>query len=94
VAHSKSAKKRVRQNAERRLRNRSAKSAQRTAVKKFHAATEAGDANAAAEAFQGVQKRVDSNVAKGVIPKRTAARIKSQLATRLSELRQTTADAE
>jgi small subunit ribosomal protein S20 len=80
LAHGKSAKKRIRQNAARRLRNRQAKSALRTTVKKLAAAA-AGDATAA---FRGVQKKLDQAVAKGIVRKGTADRMKSRLAARLA----------
>ena len=86
MAHSKSAEKRIRQNAARRLRNRGAKSAQRTSVKKVQVALAADDAEAAAKALHSAQKRIDSNVAKGIVRKRTASRIKSSLARKLNAL--------
>lgn len=87
MAHSKSAEKRTRQNAKQRLRNRSARSAERTSVKKFRAAVAAADVETAAKAFHDAQKRVDANAAKGIIRKGTAARIKSRLAANLNTLR-------
>ena len=81
MAHGKSAKKRVRQNAARRLHNRQAKSALRTTVKKF---TTAGDAAGATAAYRNVQKKLDQAVAKGIVRKGTADRMKSRLAARLA----------
>ena len=86
MAHSKSAEKRVRQNAARRLRNRSARSAQRTSIKKLTSAIEAGDADAATALYRNTQKILDKNVSKGVIVKGTASRIKSRIATRIKAL--------
>jgi small subunit ribosomal protein S20 len=80
LAHGKSAKKRVRQSAARRLRNRQAKSALRTTVKKLTAAISAGDAAAATAALRGVQKKLDQAASKGLMRKGTAARMKSRLA--------------
>lgn len=85
MAHSKSAKKRIRQNARGRLRNRSTKSALRTTVKKFDAAVKQGDAEAAGEAFRKVQKKADATARKGIVHKKTAARLKSRLAARLNK---------
>ncbi len=79
MAHSKSAEKRIRQNATRRLANRSAKSSLRTATKKFDAAVKAGNAEAVKTACRDVQRKADRTAAKGVIDKRKAARIKSRL---------------
>ena len=79
MAHSKQARKRIRQNAARRLRNRSVKSSLRTAVKKFKATVQSGDAEAVAAAYKSVQKRADKTARKGIIAKGTAARMKSRL---------------
>jgi len=89
VAHSKSAEKRIRQNAARRLRNRSAKSAQRTSMKKLTAAIEAGDADVANALYRNTQKVLDKNVSKGIMVKGTASRIKSRIATRIKALQAT-----
>ena len=86
MAHSKSAEKRIRQNAARRLRNRSAKSAQRTSMKKLTTAIEAGDADAANALYRNTQKVLDKNVSKGIMVKGTASRIKSRIATRIKAL--------
>ena len=79
MAHSKQARKRIRQNVVQRLRNRGVKSSLRTAVKKFKATVETGDAEAIATAYGAVQKRADKTARKGVIAKGTAARMKSRL---------------
>jgi len=79
VPHSKQAAKRMKQNAKSRLSNRAAKSALRTAVKKFKQTVEAGDGEAVAAAYKVVQKRADNSARKGVIAKGTAARMKSRL---------------
>jgi small subunit ribosomal protein S20 len=84
LAHGKSAQKRARQNVARRLRNRQAKSALRTTVKKFAAAVGAGDAAAVSAAYRDVQKKLDQAVAKGIVRKGTADRMKSRLAARLA----------
>lgn len=85
MPHSKSAKKRVRQNAADRLRNRSAKSTLRTTLKKFNAAVKQGDADAAGTAYKNAQKTVDSSARKGIVNKGTAARVKSRLAAQLKK---------
>ena len=86
MAHSKSARKRIRQNAHTRLRNRAAKSALRTTVKKFLSALTAGDKDAATTALVAVQERADKTAAKGIIRKKSADRIKSHLSARLKKL--------
>ena len=85
MPHSKSAKKRVRQNVADRLRNRSAKSALRTSIKKFKSAVKQGDTNAAGEMYKTVQQTVDGTARKGMVHKRTAARVKSRLAAELKK---------
>ncbi len=86
MAHSKSARKRIRQNARRRLRNRAAKSALRTSVKKFLSALTAGDKDAATTALVAVQEKADKTAARGIIRKESAGRIKSQLSAKLNKL--------
>ncbi len=77
---NKSAEKRERQEAKRRLRNRMAKSTMRTAIKKFDAAVAAGDKDAAAKAMAESSKLLDTVAGKGIIHRNTAARKKSRLA--------------
>ena len=79
MAHSKQAAKRLRQNTKNRLNNRAAKSALRTAIKKFKKTVETGDAEAVNAAYKVVQKRADKTARKGVIAKGAAARVKSRL---------------
>ena len=86
MAHSASAKKRIRQNVASRLRGHSAKSALRTAIKKFRTAVQSGDAAAATAAFHAVQKKVDRGAARNILRKGTAARIKSRLCANLTAL--------
>ncbi len=83
---SKSVEKRDRQNAKRRLRNRAAKSACRTAVKKFNAALVAGDKAAAKEALDLSVKLLDSAAGKGVMHQNTASRKKSRLTQAYNKL--------
>ncbi len=77
---NKSAEKRERQEARRRLRNRMAKSTMRTAIKKFDAAVAAGDKAAAEQAMAESNKLLDTVAGKGIIHRNTAARKKSRLA--------------
>ena len=80
MAHTKSAKKRMRQNVKRRSQNRATKSMLRTLVKKVREAAAAGDAAAAKSQLDVVAKRLDQAAAKGVIHKNAVARTKSRLA--------------
>jgi small subunit ribosomal protein S20 len=73
-----SAEKRHRKSEERRLRNKSAKSAVRTSVKKFIALTQKKDPGAEA-ALKEMIKKIDTAAGKGIIHKNTAARKKSRM---------------
>jgi len=81
VANSLSAKKRIRQNAKRRMRNRTHKSAVRTQIKRYSSlAGQPSDVNAVENELRLAQKKIDKLAAKGAIHKNSAARKKSQLA--------------
>lgn len=82
---SKSAKKRARQNIERRMRNRSHKSALRTQLKKFVSAVEGKDIKEAEKHLSLATKKLDKVAAKGIIHKNTASRKKSRLAKMLNK---------
>lgn len=91
MAHSLSAKKRIRQDARRRLINRSRKSRIKTLTKQFEAALAAGNVEAAGEQLRLVGKKLDKTAATGTIHKKTAARKKSRLAGKLNSLSAKTA---
>lgn len=78
MAHSKQAKKRIRQNEQRRLLNKATASRMRTEVKKLMTAVEAGDAATAQQQLALTLKRIDKAAKKNVIHWNTAARKKSQ----------------
>jgi len=86
VAHSLSAKKRVKQNAKRRTINRAKKSQVKTLIKRFETTAGKGDATAADEQFRLVVKKLDKVAGMSVMHKKTAARKKSRLAKRLNAL--------
>ncbi len=86
MAHTLSAKKRIRQNAQRRARNRWRKGRVKEAVRRFDELVQAGDANAAAEQLKVCFKTLDQVAAKGTIHKNAAARKKSRLSARLAQL--------
>ena len=87
MAHSLSAKKRVRQNEKRRARNRHRKTVVREDVKTFTAAVTAGDVAKAEEALKTTVIRLDKTAAKGTIHKNAAARKRSRLTRRLNALK-------
>lgn len=86
MAHSPSAKKRIRQNIKRRGHNRWRKQQIKQAVRQFEEAVQAGDKIKAAEQLKTVYKQLDRVAAKGTIHKNAAARRKSRLASRLQKL--------
>ena len=87
MAHSLSAKKRVRQTIKRNARNRTRKELLKGEVKAFTAALTANDADKAAGALNKVTTRLDKIATKGTIHKKTAARRRSRLTKRLNALK-------
>ncbi len=79
MPNTKSAKKRLRQSAVRRLRNRSIKSAIRTQVRKVREAVKAGDLEKADLEFRLAAQRLDKAGAARVIHPNRAGRLKSRL---------------
>jgi small subunit ribosomal protein S20 len=86
VANIKSQIKRNKQNEKRRLRNKSVKSALKTAVRKFHEVSEAGDVETATAVMRDASRKLDKAVSKGVIHKNQAANRKSAIAKKLASL--------
>jgi len=86
VAHSLSAKKRIRQNETRRLRNQARRSELKTETKKFLALVRDREVDGARAQLKRVYKKLDQVSAKGTIHANTAARRKSRLAKRLAAL--------
>ena len=80
---TKSGKKRLRQSLRRRARNRSAKSAVRTQIKRVLAAIEAGDAAKTDAEYRLVCKKLDKAAADGIIHRNTASRHKSRLSAHI-----------
>jgi len=87
VAHSLSAKKRVRQNAKRRAINRARKSQIKTQIKHFETALSSGDIEAASKQYRLVVQKLDKTTATSTMHKKTAARKKSRLAKQLNSLK-------
>jgi len=73
-----SAEKRHRQSEERRMRNKAAKSAVRTSVKKFITLAQKKDPESEA-ALREMIKKIDTASRKGIIKKNAAARKKSRM---------------
>ena len=87
MAHSLSAKKRVRQNSKRKAINRFRKSQVKTQVKHFEEALAADDAAVAGEEYKKVARKLDKTAATSTMHKKTAARKKSRLARKLNSLK-------
>ena len=83
----KSAKKRVLVIEKKTMENRIIMSSVKTAIKKYNAAINAGDAAAAEALLPATFGIVDSAAAKGIIHKNNAANKKSAMATKLSALK-------
>ena len=82
----KSAKKRVLISKVQNERNKAAKSALKTVIKKFEAALESGDKALAEGAYKAAVKAVDQAVNKGILHKNTAARKKSSMTLKINKL--------
>jgi small subunit ribosomal protein S20 len=79
LANSAQAIKRARQAEKRRQRNASQRSTMRTSIKKVIAAINAGDREAASQAYAAAVPVIDSAACKGLIHANKAARHKSRL---------------
>lgn len=83
MAHSVSAKKRIRQNQTHRARNRWRLRTMREAIKAFQTKLSAGDNSGAKDALKTACAVIDKTAQKGVIHKGQAARRKSRLNAQL-----------
>lgn len=86
MAHHKSALKRIRRNERRRVINRARLSRIRTYVRAVEKAIEAGDADAAREAFRRAQPELMRGVNKGVVHRNMMRRKLSRLSGRIKSL--------
>ena len=86
MANIKSQIKRIRTNEKARVRNKSVKSALKTAVRRFREAAETGDREAALGALNVASRQLDRAVGKGVIHANQAANKKSAMAKRVVSL--------
>ncbi len=91
MAHSLSAKKRVRQNDKHRARNRARKTEIREQVRTFTSTLASGDFAKAETELRSATKILDKVSAKGTIHRNTAARKRSRLAKRLNVAKATKA---
>ncbi|MEJ5251300.1 MAG: 30S ribosomal protein S20 [Chthonomonadetes bacterium] len=79
MANLKSSLKDIKRNAKRRLRNRSAKAAMKTFIKKAKAAAATGDVEVIKQALAQACSAIDKTAERGIIHKNQAARRKSRL---------------
>jgi len=86
LANTRSARKRARQAEKRRLRNRAQRSMMRTFIKKVYKAIQAGDRQAAEEAYRAAVPVIDRLARKGLIHRNKAARHKSRLNAHIKRL--------
>jgi small subunit ribosomal protein S20 len=87
VAHSISAKKRIRQTARRNARNRARKELLKNQMKAFTVALTTNDAGKAETELNKVVQRLDKIAAKNTIHKNTAARRRSRLTRKVNALK-------
>ncbi len=87
MAHSLSAKKRVRQNAKRKAINRARRSEVKTGIRHLEEVIKSGDASAAQEQLKLVSRNLDRVASTSTMHKNTAARKKSRLAKRINALK-------
>ena len=83
MANHKSAKKRIRRNANRAEINKSRISRIRTFIKRVESAIASGDKNSAQTALKEAQPELMRGVSKGVLHKNTASRKMSRLSARV-----------
>ena len=86
MANIKSQIKRNKQNEAAHMRNKSVKSALKTAVRRFHEAVDAGDNDKAQDAARSASRKLDQAASAGVIHKNQAANKKSAIAAKAAKL--------
>lgn len=87
MAHSLSARKRVRQNEKSKMVNRVRKSQVKTQIKHLEEVMAKGDVDASVEQFKEIVKKIDKVASTSTMHKRTAARKKSRLAKKVNALK-------
>jgi small subunit ribosomal protein S20 len=87
VAHSLSAKKRIRQNEKDRAQNRARKSQIKSQVRRFLDALSAHDVEKAETEFRATCKKLDRIACTSTVHKNTVSRKKSRLQRRLNAIR-------
>lgn len=86
MANIKSAKKRILVNEKKAARNKAAKSAVKTSVKKVDVAIESGDQNAAKEALSSLKSTMGKAADKGIYKKNTNSRKISRMSKAVDKM--------
>jgi small subunit ribosomal protein S20 len=86
MANTASARKRIRQNEKRTVRNRARRSRVRTFLRKVEQAIAEGDKSIAQEAFKAAQPELQRAATKGVLHRNMVARKLSRLSSRIKDL--------
>jgi small subunit ribosomal protein S20 len=86
MANNASARKRIRQNEKRNLRNRMRRSRVRTFLRKVELALAGGDKAQAQEAFRAAQPELQRAATKGVLHLNTVSRKLSRLSARIKSM--------
>ena len=86
LANTKSAKKRIRQNSRRRVRNARIRTRARSSVRAARQAVEGSDRNAGEVAVKSAIQELDRAASKGVLHRNNAARRKSRLQKQLAKM--------
>lgn len=86
MANIKSQIKRIKTNEKARQRNKSVRSALKTAIRRFRTAADAGDKDTALTELKTASRDLDKAVSKGVIHSNQAANRKSAMARRAAAL--------
>lgn len=86
MANIKSQIKRNRQSLDRRARNKAVRTRVRTRIRRFRAAVDQGDRDAATAALAEASRQLDKAASKGVLHRNRAADKKSRLAKELARL--------
>ena len=85
MPNTRSAAKRMRADAKRRLQNLSDKTQLKTLTRKFHSVLQAGQTDQAQQLYGLLTKHLDQAAKRGILHRNTASRKKSRLARRLAQ---------
>ena len=85
MPNHKSAEKRVRQSARRRIINQSNRTRLRSSIKKLRGALDRGNAKESNSLLPATVSEIDKAVQKGVLHRNTAARYKARLTARVNQ---------